>query len=58
MDFESSKQAQLSDLYLKTGFRICEFNEDDKAIVQAQAAAKGMTEEEAWTWHIMAYKVR
>ena len=34
--------------------RAWDFDEDDKAIVHAQMAEKGMTEEEVWTWYRMA----
>ncbi len=33
------------------------FPEDFGAIVQAQMAEKGMSEEEVWTWYRMAYEL-
>ncbi len=49
----------------KAGFKVVgsfhrrggEFKGDDRVIVQAQMARKGMTERELWTWYRMAYEL-
>jgi len=37
--------------------RAWEFDDNDRAIVQAQMAEKGMTEDDIWTWYRMAYEL-
>ena len=49
----------------KAGFRVAgtffrpawEFDEQDKILVQARMAQKGMTEQDLWTWRRMAYEL-